>query len=166
MLSCRPAEVRLVSEHDKEFCLLAVSSVLNHPRRDLAAGDIAASTAESREEPIATITAMPAAMNKKKQSRARNRDDPDVRFGLGIMDGPEALLYPKTAQICQHLALSFRSVSSSVRRAPAVVPCQLQRGRGIGVGRDSDRTRSEWALVWVSLSDSQLLWQLGSMSAW
>ena len=29
------AQVRLVSEHDKKFCLLAVGSVLNHPRRDL-----------------------------------------------------------------------------------------------------------------------------------
>jgi hypothetical protein len=34
-------------------------------------------------------------MNKKTQNRARNRDEPDVPFGLEIMDAPEALLYPK-----------------------------------------------------------------------
>ena len=37
-VSYGPAQVRLVSEHGKEFCLLAVSSAINHPRRDLEVG--------------------------------------------------------------------------------------------------------------------------------
>jgi hypothetical protein len=45
--------------------------------------------------PVAKITATPAAMNKKTQSMPRNRNDPDVPFGLEIMDAPEPLLYPK-----------------------------------------------------------------------
>ena len=45
--------------------------------------------------PVANMTAMPVAMNKKKQSRVRNRNDPDVPFGLEIIKAPDVLLYPK-----------------------------------------------------------------------
>jgi hypothetical protein len=85
---------------------------------------------------VAHITAMPAAMSKKTQSRARNRDDPDVP--LNERSWPrEKRSCTQTAEVCQHLALSCRSVSSSVRRTLRSCPGQADYGvgRGIGVGR-------------------------------
>ena len=50
------------------------------------------------EEPIAPTTAMPA-MNNKTQSKARNRADPDVPFGLEIMDAPERSCTPNRTNL-------------------------------------------------------------------
>jgi hypothetical protein len=74
------------------------------------------------EEPIAPTAAMPDAMNKKKQSSARNRDDPDVPFGLEIMDAPEPLLYTKPHKSVNtwrfHVAQRAVRFAASCDRAP------------------------------------------------
>ena len=42
-----------------------------------------------REAPIASVTAMPDAMNKKTQTSLRNREEPDVPCRFEIIDTPE-----------------------------------------------------------------------------
>jgi hypothetical protein len=60
-------------------------------------------------------------MNKKTQSRARNRDDPDVPFGLGIMDGQKRSCTPNRRNLSTLGA--FMSLSDQFGSArPAVVP--------------------------------------------
>ena len=81
-LDCGPAQVRLVSEHDKEFCVLAVGSVFNYPRRDLAMNALSSTRwLIAREEPVPPTTAIVAAMNRTEQKTIRSRDDSDARFG-------------------------------------------------------------------------------------
>ena len=66
---------------------------------------------------------------KKTQSRARNRDDPDVPFGLEIMDAPEPLLYPKPHKSVNtwrfHVAHRAVRFAAPCGRAP---PSWLQHG--------------------------------------
>ena len=88
------------------------------------------------EEPIAPATAMPAAMNKKTQSRARDRDDPGVPFEFEIMGAPEPLLYPKPHKSVNNwLFHVFTGPFASPR--PSVAPHQAgySVGLGTGVGR-------------------------------
>ena len=79
---------------------------------------------------------MPAAMNKKTQSRARDRDDPGVPFGFEIMGAPEPLLYPNRRNLSTLRAfMSLTGPFASPR--PSVAPHQAgySVGLGTGVGR-------------------------------
>ena len=74
-------------------------------------------------------------MNKKTQSRVRNRDDPDEPFRLEIIEAPEALVYTKLQKSVNTCGFHVpqRAVRFSVPRGDALA--NLRYGRGAGDGR-------------------------------
>ena len=118
-----PAQVGLISEHDEKFCLLALSSVLDHPWRDLARGTV--DNAESLRElgdrtrradrPYHRI----ASSDEEEQAKQRSQSgNPEVRFPSAIIDAPEQFrLYPKSQEIVNISATQVGLVSA---RPPVV----------------------------------------------
>src|SRR6266480_4499883 len=81
------AEVGLIGQHDKKFCLLAMGSLHDNPRRDFVR-NVHRVTSNAllipRKGPIAPNAAMAAPPKKSTQKTERNRDCVNLLFRFVI----------------------------------------------------------------------------------